>query len=133
MEEDPAGVVGENSLLAAAEGGNQREQESDGEDEDAQGHRSVAGVDGEKYRHQKDCQQGEGLVGFDRQEVVCGVEGLGEGDEVEEDGGDGGGDGDMPPAGAVVQSCGQYRESGDAVEENRDSEPKERHTRVRAR
>jgi hypothetical protein len=58
---------------------------------------------------------------------VGGVEGFGEGDEVEDDGGDGGGDGDVAPAGAVIEGCGQDRECGDAVEENSDSEPEEGH------
>src|SRR5438270_11321638 len=58
--------------------------------------------------------------------VGC-VEGFGERDEVEEDSGDGGGNGDVPPAGAVVKGGGQNGERGDAVEENRDSKPEERH------
>ena len=57
-----------------------------------------------------------------------GVEHLGEGDEVEEDGGDGGGDGDVPPAGAVVECGGQDGERGYAVEKDRDSEPEEGHS-----
>ena len=60
------------------------------------------------------------------------VEHLGEGDEVEEQRGDGGGDGDKAPAAAVVQGRGQHRERGKTVEENRDSEPEERHTGVSA-
>ena len=59
--------------------------------------------------------------------MVGGVEHLGEGDEVEQDGGEGGGDGDVAPAGAVVEGSGQNRERGYAVEENRDSEPEEGH------
>ena len=58
---------------------------------------------------------------------MCGVEHLGEGDEVEEDSGDGGGDGDVTPAGAVVEGGGQDGKRGYAVEEDRDSEPKEGH------
>ena len=46
---------------------------------------------------------------------------------MEEDGGGGGGDGDVAPAGAVVERGGQDRERRYAVEENRDSEPEERH------
>jgi hypothetical protein len=66
-------------------------------------------------------------VGVDRQAMVGGVEHLGEGDEVEEDGCNGGGDGDVPPAGTVVEGCGQDRERGYAVEKDRDSEPEEGH------
>jgi len=58
---------------------------------------------------------------------VGGVEHLGERDEVEEDCGDGGGDGDVPPAGTVVEGGRQNRERGDAVEKDRDSEPEEGH------
>ena len=56
-----------------------------------------------------------------------GIEHLGEGDEVKEDGGDGGWDGDVPPAGAVVECGGQDGERGYAVEKDRDSEPEEGH------
>ena len=68
-------------------------------------------------------------MGVDRQRVVGGVEHLGERDEVEESAGDGGGDGEVAPAGAVVEGRGQHREGGDAVEEDRDSEPEEGHRR----
>jgi hypothetical protein len=33
----------------------------------------------------------------------------------------------VPPAGAVVESCREYRERGNAVERDRDSEPEEGH------
>ena len=66
-------------------------------------------------------------MGVDGEAVVGGVEHLGERDEVEEDGGDGGGDGDVAPAGAVVEGGGQDGERGYAVEEDRDSEPEEGH------
>ncbi len=56
-----------------------------------------------------------------------GGEHLRERDEVEEDGGDGGGNGEVTPAGSVVQGRGQDREGGYAVEKDRDSEPEERH------
>src|ERR1700748_1545954 len=56
-----------------------------------------------------------------------GIEHLGEGDEVKEDGGDGGGDSDVAPAGAVVEGSGQSRERGNAVKKDRDSEPEEGH------
>ena len=68
-------------------------------------------------------------MGVDRKSVVGGVEHLGERDEVKEDGGDSGGDGDVAPTGAVVEGCGQDRERGYAVEEDRDSEPEEGHKR----
>lgn len=57
------------------------------------------------------------------------VEHLGKRDEVEEDGGDGGGNGYVTPAGAVVEGGGQDRKRGDAVEKDRDSEPEKRHTK----
>ena len=66
-------------------------------------------------------------MGFDRQAMVGGVEGLGERDEVEEGRGDGGGDGEVAPARAVVEGRGQHSEGRYAVEENRDSEPKKSH------
>jgi hypothetical protein len=47
---------------------------------------------------------------------------------VEENGGDGGGDGDVPPARAVIEGGRQNRERGYAVEKDRDSEPKEGHS-----
>jgi len=46
---------------------------------------------------------------------------------MEEDGGDGGRDGDVTPAGAVVEGSRQYGERGYAVEKDRDSEPEEGH------
>ena len=66
-------------------------------------------------------------MGVDRKAMVGGVEHLGEGDEVEEDRSDGGGDGDVTPARAVVEGSGQNRERGYAVEKDRDSEPEEGH------
>src|SRR5580704_19360012 len=65
--------------------------------------------------------------------MVGGVEHLGEGDEVKEDRSEGGGDGDVPPARAVVEGSGQNRERGYAVEKDRDSEPEEGHRKVRQR
>ena len=50
---------------------------------------------------------------------------------MKEDGEDGGRDGEMTPARAVVQGRRQNREGGDAVEEDRDSEPEEGHKGVR--
>ncbi len=66
-------------------------------------------------------------MGVDWEGVVGGVEHLGQRDEVEEQRGDGGGDGDVAPAGAVVERGGQDGERGYAVEENRESEPEEGH------
>ena len=66
-------------------------------------------------------------MGVDWQAVVGGVEHLGQRDEVKEDGSDGGWNGEMTPAGAVVESRGEDGERGDAVEDDCDSEPEERH------
>ena len=66
-------------------------------------------------------------MGVDRKAMVGGVEHLGERDEVEENCGDGGRDGDVAPAGPVVKGGGQDGERGYAVEEDRDSEPEEGH------
>jgi hypothetical protein len=66
-------------------------------------------------------------VGVDGKAMVGGVEHLGQGDEVEEDGGSGGGDGDVTPARAGVEGYGQNGERGYAVKKDRDSEPEERH------
>jgi len=60
-------------------------------------------------------------VGIDRESAVGGVEGFGDGDEVEEGSGKSGGHGDVSPAGPVVERGRQNRESGYAVEENRES------------
>jgi len=46
---------------------------------------------------------------------------------VEQDSSGGGGDGDMTPARALVESSGQNGERGYAVEKDRDSEPEEGH------
>lgn len=56
-----------------------------------------------------------------------GVEHLGKRDEVEEERRNGCGDGDVAPAGAVVERCREDGERGNAVEKDRDSEPKEGH------
>ncbi len=69
-------------------------------------------------------------MGFYGEAVVGGVEHLRERYEVEEDSGDGGGDGDVAPAGTVIEGCGQDREGGDAVEQDSDSEPEEGHEYV---
>ncbi len=59
--------------------------------------------------------------------MVGGVEGFGQRDEVEEGGGDRGGDGEVAPARAVIQRRGQHSQGCNAVQEDRDSEPEESH------
>ena len=54
---------------------------------------------------------------------------LRQGDELEEDSGEGGRKRDVAPARLVIQGRGQHRESGDTVEQDRNSEPKQRHNR----
>ena len=129
VQEDPTRVDdGEcGALLAGMEGGDETEEEANGKDEDAQGDGFVAPIDEEKGAGKKEAKEGLSLVGVDWQSMVGGVEHLGEGDEVEEDGGDGGGDGDVTPARAVVEGSGQNPQRGYAVEEDRDSEPEEGH------
>jgi hypothetical protein len=131
VEKDPTAVEdGEGSgLLTGMKGGDEAEEEADGEDEDAEGDGFVAPVDEEKRYGEEETEEGLGLVSVDRKGVVGGIEHLGERDEVEEDGGDGGGDGDVTPTGTVVKCCRQDRERGYAVEEDRDSEPEEGHKR----
>ncbi len=51
---------------------------------------------------------------------------------MKEDSGDGCGDSDVAPAGAIIQSDREHRKRGDAVERDRDSEPEKRH-RVRCK
>ncbi len=124
-------------LVPGTEGGEHGEEEGDGQQEDADGDAAVAGVDGEEGEREDEGEEGLDLVGLDGQAMVGGVEGLGEGDEVEEDGGDGGGDGEAAPrradAGGIGgERGGQHREGGDAVEDDRDTEPEEGHRRVRA-
>ena len=125
VEEDPAAVeegVG-GGLLAGMEGGDEAEEEADGQDKDAERDGFVAPVDEEKRNGEEKAEEGLGLVSVDREGVVGGVEHLGERDEVEEDSGNGGRDGDVTPAGTVVEGGRQDRERGYAVEEDRDSEP----------
>jgi len=71
--------------------------------------------------HQQQAEPGEGFVGIDGQGAVGGGEGLHDGDEVEEDSGQRCRDGNMPPAGAVIQRRGQHRQRGDTVENHRNS------------
>ena len=116
---------GRGAFLTGMEGGDEAEEETDREDEDAESDGFVSPIDEEKRQGEEKAEEGLGFVSVDREAMVGGVEHLGEGDEVEEDGGDGGGDGDMAPAGAVVEGSGQNRERGYAVEKDRDSEPEE--------
>ena len=133
MEKDPAGVDHRNgygesrALLAGMEGGDEAEKEADGEDEDAEGDGLVSPIGNEKGQREEETQESLGFVAVDRKVVVGGVEHLGERDEVEENGGDGSGDSDVTPLGAVIKGGGQNRKRGYAVEENRDSEPEEGH------
>ncbi len=63
----------------------------------------------------------------ERCSLLRGAEGFDEGDEVEEETGDGGGNGDTAPAGPVVEGSRKNRESSDAVEQDGGSEPEEGH------
>jgi len=129
VEEDPAGVqVREGGcLFAGTEGGDEAEEEADGKDEDSERDGLVASVDEEEGEGEDKAEKGLGLVGVDGETVVGGVEHLDERDEVEEECGGGGGDGDVAPAGTVVQRRRKDGERGNTVEENRDSEPEEGH------
>ena len=60
----------------------------------------------------------------DRQTCSPG-ESFGESHEMEEGSGECGGERDVPPTRLVVQGRGQHRESGDTVEQDRDSEPEQ--------
>ena len=108
VEEDPTGVEDRKggALLSGVEGRDDAKEEADGEDEDAERDGFIAPVDEEEGQGEEEAEEGLGLVGVDREGVVGGVEHLGERDEVEEDCGDGGGDGDVTPPGAVVESGG---------------------------
>jgi len=133
VEDDPVAVKKREGgcLLAGMESGDEAEEKTDGQDEDAEGDGFVTPVDEKEGKGEEETEEGLGLVrGYlkvDGQGVVGRVEHLGERDEVEEDGGNGGGDGDVPPAGTVVERGGQDRERGYAVEKDRDSEPEEGH------
>lgn len=129
MEEYPSAVDEWEGgcFLARVEGGDETEEEADGKDEDTKGDSLVSPVDEKEGAGEEEAEEGLGLVRVDRETVMGGVEHLGERDEVEEDGGDGGGDGDVTPAGAVVEGGGQNGKRGYAVEEDRDSEPEEGH------
>lgn len=129
VEKDPAGVeAGKGgTLLTGTKRGNETEEKGDRKDKDADGDGFVATVNDQKGDGEEKAEEREGLMGIDREAMVGGVEHLRQRNKVEEDGGSGGGDGDVTPAGAVVEGGGQDRERGYAVEENRDSEPKEGH------
>jgi len=114
-------------LEAGIEGGQETEEEGYRKQEDSERECAVTPVDEEEGESEEQAQEGLGLVGVDGQGVVGGREHFGERDEVKKESGDGGGDGEMTPAGTVVEGRRQDRERGDAVEEDRDSKPKERH------
>jgi hypothetical protein len=115
------------TLLTGMERGNETEKKRDRKDEDADRDGFVTSVDEKKGDSEEEAEEGESFVGVDRKAMVGGVEHLCQRDKMEENGGSGGGDGDVTPAGAVVEGGGQDRERGYAVEEDRDSEPKEGH------
>ena len=129
MKKNPAGVKDGKGgvLLARAKGGEETEEKADREEEDADRDGFVPPVDNEEGDGEKQTEESLGFVGVDRETVVGGVEHLGERDEVEEDGRDGGRDGDVTPAGPIVEGGGQDRKRRYAVEEDRDFEPKQGH------
>jgi hypothetical protein len=96
----------------------------------AHGDRLVTGVNSEEGADQHHGSEGLGFVRFDGEGVVGCVEHLGEGDEVEEERDDGGGDGDAAPTGPVIQGRRQDRECGDAVADNSDSKPEKGHESI---
>jgi hypothetical protein len=130
VEEDPAGVNhGEGGvLLAGMEGGHEAKEEADGKEEDAEGDSFVSPIDREKGYGEEEAEEGLRFVRVDGETMMGGVEHLGERDEVEEDGCNSGGDGDVAPSGAVVEGGGQDGERGYAVKKDRDSEPEEGHS-----
>ena len=93
-------------FLAGMEGRDEAEEKADGKDEDAEGDGFVSPIDDEEGGGEKEAEERLGLVGVNWQGVVGGVEHLGERDEVEENGGYGGGDGDVTPARAIVEGSG---------------------------
>jgi hypothetical protein len=129
VEEDPASVKLREggALLAGMAGRDEAEEKADREDEDAEGDGAVSPVDEQEGEGQDEAEDGLCFMGIDWQTVVGGAEGLGEGDEVKEDRGDGRWDSDVAPAGTVVEGGRKNGERGDAVEENCDSEPEEGH------
>jgi hypothetical protein len=80
MQEDPAGVeLGEGrGLLARVEGGDETEEETDGQDKDAEGDGFIAPIDEEKGSGEEETEEGLRLVGIDREGMMGGVEHLGQ-------------------------------------------------------
>ena len=129
MEEDPDAAVDDKpgSFAAGVEGRDEAENEDDRQDEDAKGDGFEAQVDEQEGGGEYKGEEYLEFVDVDRQAVVGCVEHLGQGDEVEEEGCGGGGDSQVAPAGAVVERDRENGKRGNAVEENRDSEPEDRH------
>ena len=129
MEEYPSGVeVGEDRCLFSwVERWDEAEQEANGQDEDAERDGFIASVDEEEGESEDESEEGLGLVGVDREAMMGCIQGLDQRDELEEERGGGGGNGDVTPAGTVVQRCRKDGERGNTVEENRNSEPDEGH------
>ena len=132
VEKDPAGMElrERGGLLAWAEGRDEAEEETHGQDEDAEGDGFIAPVNEEEGSGEDEAEQGLGLVGIDRKRMMGSIEHLGERDEVKEECRGGGWDGNVAPTWAVVKRCREDCQSGYAVEEDRDSEPEERHSIV---
>jgi len=130
VEEDPAGVELRKGgcLLAWTEGRNEAKKEAYGKDEDPERDGSISPVDQQKGQGQEEAEEGLALVGVDGKAMMGGDEHLGQRDEVEEECGDRGRNGDVAPAGTVVERCREDGQRGNAVEKYRDSEPEERHS-----
>jgi len=114
-------------LFARAEGGEQAEEKADRQQKDPEGDGAVASVDEEEGDGEDEAEEGLCFVRIDGEPMVSRVEHLDERDEVEEDRGSGGGDGDVAPAGTIVQRRRKDGERGECVEKDRDSEPEEGH------
>jgi hypothetical protein len=115
------------AFLAGVEGRDEAEKEADGQEEDAEGDCPVTPVDKKEGQGEDESEEGLGLVGVDWQTVVSGVKYLCERDKVKEYGGNDCRDGDVTPAGPVVESRWKNCKGGDAVEDNCDFEPEEGH------
>jgi len=129
MKKDPSSVEMRKCrcFFAGTEGGDEAEQEADGEDKDAEGDGFVAPGNEQESQCEKKAEERLGFVGINGKTVVRRVEHLDERDEVEEDRRGGCRNSNMPPTGTVIQRCRKDSERGNAVEENRDSEPEEGH------
>ena len=129
VDEDPAGAERQELPLteARAEGSEHAKQEGHRKDKDADRDGAEAEVDREEADAEEQREERLELVDLDRQAMVGSAEHLHEGDEVEEDRGGGCGNGNVAPAETVVQGRGQDRERGEAVEEDCDFEPEQRH------